>query len=218
MVELYGGQGYVELLQTLPATCASGETKDSWIAEAAVLSTSKQVVDVKALLEKLFAWGHFSPFEQAQLSFKVKAPAVVFWQCDRHRTFQYASHIRRSGRYTEFTEVDFYIPAAPDNLRDYTLSAVRQGLAAYKELLATGVKREAARYVLPAFCMLYTEIMSVNLKNLLHFLALREHPAAQPEIQELARGMLQLVGQEFPLTTEIFVKNMRALNYTFEEI
>lgn len=217
-MELYNGQGYVELIDTIPSVCPEGLTKDYWIAECASISTQKDVKDVETLLGKLFTWKHFSPFEQVQLSFRVQAPALVFWQLDRHRTFQYASHIRRSGRYTEFTGKDFYVPAATSNVVGAVETAILSGLKSYKELLNQGVQKETARLVLPAFCMLYSEVMSVNLKNLMHFLALRINPAAQREIRELAYAMFEIVEQEFPITMKLFGKNMDAINYTFGEL
>jgi len=217
-MDLYNGQGYVELLDTIPSVCPDGLTKDYWIAECATVSTQKNVKDVETLLGKLFSWKHFSPFEQVHLSFRVEAPAVVFWQMDRHRTFQYASHIRRSGRYTKFTGKDFYVPDADYNVTSAIESAILSGLKKYNDLLEQGVQKEVARLVLPAFCMLYSEVMSVNLKNLMHFLSLRTNPAAQSEIRELAHAMFTLVEKEFPITMKLFGKDMDAINYTFGEL
>lgn len=238
-VPLYDGQGYVKVLDVIPSKVPDGfSSRDAVISQAASYSTNRKITDnIKAydLLQKLFAWKHFSPFEQARISFEVKAPTVVFWQLDRHRTFQYSSHLRRSARYTEYTEEDFYIPHSFDQhslteLEDindpgttFPLFAsselkrvIADGLASYRDALASGLKKEHARYFLPAWCMLYTEIMNVDLKNLMHFFALRQHTAAQREIRELADGMFEVTRSLFPYTLKLFEENREPINYNFE--
>lgn len=220
---LYNNQGYVKLLDVMPSEIPEGySSRDAAIANTARLSTmAKPLADnmkVYDFIEKLFKWGHFSPFEQAVLKFEIKVPLICFWQLDRHRTFQYGSHMRRSGRYTSFDETDFYIPEYitqsslfQSTLRDH----ISDSFIKYQAALEAGVRKEAARYLLPAFCIMYTEEMTVNLKNLLHFLALRVDKAAQAEIRELANEMFDLTKTVFPYTCKIFAENMTPVNYNF---
>jgi thymidylate synthase (FAD) len=62
-----------------------------------------------------------------------------------------------------------------------------------------------ARMVLPV--NIYTECYSCwDLKNLLHFIALREDSHAQAEIQEYAKAMKEILIYLFPWTMSVFDK------------
>ena len=207
-MDIYGGQGYVDLLYTIPDSTGTFESKDFFIAQAAGTSHMSYIENdkqVEKLISNLFSWGHFSPFEQASLTFEIKAPAVVFWQLDRHRTFRYGSHLRRSGRYTKYFAEDFYIPEYFDMYEMAQLGlTIEHGLELYNAYIDSGMKSESARYFLPGWCMLYTEVMNVDLKNLMHFFSLRLDPAAQIEIRELANAMFELTKKEFPISMKYF--------------
>jgi thymidylate synthase (FAD) len=74
---------------------------------------------------------------------------------------------------------------------------------AYEELISKGISREEARIHLPLGTM--TEfIWKIDLHNLLHFLHLRMDSHAQPEIQEPARQIWELIQPIVPLTCEAF--------------
>jgi len=221
---LFNNQGYVKLLDVIPSVIPEGySSRDAVIANTARLSTMGKPLEnnikVYDFLEKLFSWKHFSPFEQAQLSFEIKVPLVNFWQMDRHRTFLYGSHLRRSGRYTEFLEEDFYIPdynTGSDLFQDDLKYHIQDSIIKYKKAINNGVKKETARFLLPAFCMMYTERMSVDLKNLMHFFSLRTDKAAQTEIRELASAMFNLTRVLFPYTCKIFAENKSPINYMLD--
>jgi thymidylate synthase (FAD) len=75
----------------------------------------------------------------------------------------------------------------------------------YEWYLEQGVAREMARMVLPL--NIYTEFYACwDLKNLMHFLQLREDVHAQFEIQEFARAIKEIVKKLFPVTIEAFDK------------
>jgi len=75
----------------------------------------------------------------------------------------------------------------------------------YQLLIRQGVAREMARMVLPV--NIYTEIYSCwDLKNLLHFVTLREDAHAQAEIQEYGRAIKAILVELFPWTMEAFAK------------
>ena len=70
---------------------------------------------------------------------------------------------------------------------------------AYQDLLFLNVTREQARGVLPL--SLYTEsYYTFNVRSLLHFIELRDHPGAQWEMVQYARAMTELVEPLFPVT------------------
>lgn len=73
----------------------------------------------------------------------------------------------------------------------------------YKERLSFGVAREQARKDLPLST--YTEAYwKIDLRNLLHFLALRLHPHAQKEIREYAEALATIVKEWVPNVWEAF--------------
>jgi len=80
---LYDGQGYVKLLDVMPSVIPGDySSRDAVIANTARISTQAEPcannIEVYDFLEKLFQWKHFSPFEQAQLSFEIKVPLVAW--------------------------------------------------------------------------------------------------------------------------------------------
>lgn len=175
------------------------------------------------LIKYLYKNHHTSPFEAVQFTFEVKAPLFVFRQWHRHRTWSYNEV---SARYTEM-EDEFYVPdadkigkqsASNKQVRDlnvdftdsldrdeerlmYTIGCSKS-VELYKHLLGSGWPRELARMVLP-LSMYSRMFASVNLNNLLKFLALRDHNHAQWEIQEYAKALRQLVTPIVPVTMKV---------------
>jgi len=170
----------------------------------------------RRLISFLIAEQHTSPFEHSTITFRVKVPLYIRAQVMRHRTFSYNEASRR---YTSEC-IEFHIPKelrqqAKKNLqcstddivdlndkmvkamRDHTDSAYRT----YQMMLDCGVAREQARAVLPQN-MYTTFYMTGSLHNYIKFLKLRLHPHAQPEIQELARAMKDMLSDIFPFTME----------------
>lgn len=164
---------------------------------------------------------HGSPFEHNSLTFKVIAPIFVVRQWMRHRI---ASYNEISGRYVEVKE-EIYTPAefrqqaasnrqasvAADETLDQAHAHViwqdawRGAYAAYQNLLALGVTREQARGVLPL--ALYTEMyFTCNVRALLHFIELRDHPGAQWEMVQYARALKALARPLFPTTFSAWEK------------
>jgi thymidylate synthase (FAD) len=170
----------------------------------------------RKLISFLIAEQHTSPFEHSTITFRVKVPLYIRAQVMRHRTFSYNEASRR---YTSEC-IEFHIPKelrqqAKKNLqcstddivdlndkmvkamRDHTDSAYRT----YQMMLDCGVAREQARAVLPQN-MYTTFYMTGSLHNYIKFLKLRLHPHAQPEIQELAKAMMDMLSDIFPFTME----------------
>jgi thymidylate synthase (FAD) len=181
----------------------------------------------KKLLHYLWKHRHTSPFEMGKIVFNVKMPIFVMRQWVRHR-MQNLNEI--SARYAEVAE-EFYIPtewrkqdatnkqgsvAGMDWGKPWgTQGTINQMLTdkidlhsqdsyeLYKELLENGVAREMARMVLPV--NIYTEIRCcMDVRNLLHFLSLRDESHAQWEIQQYAKGLKQIAIELFPWTIEAF--------------
>jgi thymidylate synthase (FAD) len=144
--------------------------------------------------------GHMSVFEHASATFRVSGISrACSHQLVRHRVG--VSFSQQSQRYCK-VDVDgdwFVMPPSFDaGEDDPTLTMERDeyfymcmyGAARnYQDALKAGIKPEDARYLLPEATK--TEIVvSMNVRELFHFLDLRESKAAQWEIRELARAMV----------------------------
>lgn len=207
---------------------------DERIVEAARISyksPSKGPDQDKKLLHYLYKNKHTSPFEMVKVTLNIKMPIFVMRQYIRHR-MQNLNEM--SARYTELP-AEFYIPdkwrkqdtknkqGSLDNhdwdwpspelgdisINDHNSQLLRQHCddcyKLYENLLQNGVAREMARMVLPL--NIYTEFYCCwDLKNLMHFLQLREDSHAQLEIQEFARAIKEIVKVLFPVTIDAFDK------------
>lgn len=201
------------------------------------------------LLEYLYKNKHMTPFEMCELRVQIKAPIFIFREIHRHRTFSYNE---MSGRYIQMPN-EHYVP----NLRfqdeknkqsSITDHHVRQGcyeLDNFQSIIkqeqdfiyehyedcwiANGVAKEVARINTPVsrYSIMW---MKGNLRNWLAFLSLRDHKAAQWEMQEYARAIASIVKELWPRTYNLYeeytkgavtlsaseVKFLRQKQYTFE--
>lgn len=175
------------------------------------------------LLKYLWKNHHTTPFESVIFTFEVKAPIFVFRQWHRHRT---QSYNELSARYRELSE-DFYIPdplligiQSKNNkqgrdidealdlvvnnslINDY-IHQVHESFKLYRECLEKGWPRELARMMLPVstYSHMFT---TLNLKNLLGFLTLRDDSHAQYEIRVYAQAMKKLITPIVPITIEAY--------------
>lgn len=90
---------------------------------------------------------------------------------------------------------------AADEVRQHCESSIDL----YHSLIESGVCREQARMVIPQ--NLYTTYYAtVDLHNLLHFIELRTHEGAQWEIQQVAKAMLEIARELWPVAVQAFVE------------
>lgn len=173
------------------------------------------------LIRYLLRNHHATPFEAAQFKVHVVLPIFVERQWARHCA---AGFNEVSARYTQLPK-EWYIPTrervqaqSTDNrqgsggaLHVDVVDAFRKGLnnncresyGRYEAALAAGVTRELAR--LELHVNHYTEkVWWVNLRMLLHLLALRKHEHAQWEIRQYADAMWLMVKDWAPWTAEAF--------------
>lgn len=194
---------------------------DTRIVEAARLSyqsPSKGEEQDKKLLAYLWKNKHTSPFEMVKLTLNIKMPIFVMRQYVRHR-MQNLNEV--SARYTELPN-EFYIPEkwrkqdvknkqgsvdtedlSHERLSRHLRSACKENYDLYQAMLQHGVAREMARMILPL--NIYTEIYCCwDLKNLFHFIGLRDDAHAQAEIQVYGKAIKAICKELFPWTTEAY--------------
>ena len=139
--------------------------------------------------------GHESILEHASMTFYIKASRVFTHELVRHRI---ASYSQRSQRYVNEGEPRYITPPElgevvleeQDTGAKFTADswfrlAMDSAWRTYSELLKAGVRREIARYVLPNACETQI-VMTMNFRELRHFIKLRTSKRALPEMREVA--------------------------------
>ena len=166
---------------------------------AADLMESMSDEAVKRVLKTIITSGHTSALEHASYTFAIDGVSrALTHQLVRHRL---ASYNQQSQRYVSYAEQpEFIVPPAvaedPVALKRYK-AACAGAFQAYRELLDAGVAAEDARYLLPN-AMETKIVVTMNVRELLHFFELRCCNRAQWEIRALALAMLDLVEPTAP--------------------
>lgn len=154
---------------------------------------------VRSVLSTIMGSGHHSTLEHASYTFAVDGVSrALTHQLVRHRL---ASFNQQSQRYVKFTgdlpvvkpESIAAVPEA-SALFDEVIDKVQD---VYCSLIEAGVPAEDARYVLPN--AVETKIViTMNVRELVHFFSLRCCNRAQWEIRDMAHRMLELVRPTAP--------------------
>ena len=218
------GKGFVELVDAVGS--------DLSVVNSARVSFGKHKTELdekdKKLIKYLIKHKHISTLEHCFVTFRVKVPLFVRSQHHRHRTWSYNEISRR---YTDF-DIQFYEPnlfrtqhksnRQASNESEFVTGpmagpvlgcqvheSVRRHINLvtnyYEQLLEAGVCREQARGLLPQ--NMYTEYYgTANLNNILKFVDLRIHEGAQVEIQKVAKAILQITKELYPITVGAYEK------------
>lgn len=213
---LDGGQGWIGLIDHMGTEVSA--------TNAARVSFGKMKTEFdekdEALLKYLVENQHMTPLEHITFSFSVHCPLFVARQLMRHRTFSYNEISRR---YTT-VDIEFYFPdtfrkQSESNRQASTNEIIEKNTEArqiyskitddcfdaYEKMLELGVCKEQARAILPQN-MMTTFWMTGNLRNILHFIELRDDDHAQKEIREYARAMKELIRPYIPHAIKYFEK------------
>lgn len=176
---------------------------------------------VKGLINFLYRNQHMTPFESSVFTFRIKTPIFVAREIFRHRS---SSFNEWSGRYSKLLP-EFYLPSNDRPLvqtgkpGDYSFvsgttdqhatvlqkqrQAYQTAWDAYESLLDIGVAKEVARNTLPVGVFTYF-YMTLNARNLMHFLNLRLDSHALFEIRDVAQQMEKKLEEKMPLTYAAF--------------
>lgn len=145
--------------------------------------------------------GHESMLEMVDATFFIECSRVVTHELVRHRIASYQQESQRFVNYTEEEPEDlFVVPSGwADNefISTMMLASYEADLKTYKMLIANGTPKQEARYVLPNATRTRI-IVKMNLREWRHVLRLRAHPSAQPEMQEVANAILEVLEARFP--------------------
>jgi thymidylate synthase (FAD) len=172
---------------------------------------------VEGLIRFLEKNHHLTPFESTVATFRIEAPIFVFREIMRHRS---ASYNEWSGRYSEMIP-RFYLADddrplvqegkagaytfVPGTWEQHAYMKVRQHIAfqtawdEYENQLEFGIAKEVARNVLPlaTYLRMY---MTMNARNIMHFMNLRLADNALYEIRQVAGEVEKHFAEIMPMT------------------
>ena len=154
---------------------------------------------VRSVLRTIMAGGHFSTLEHASYTFAIDGVSrALTHQLVRHRL---ASFNQQSQRYVAYANgLDVIKPASiaenPEASKLFD-EMIDKTIEAYKTFLDAGIPAEDARYLLPNAAETKI-VVTMNIRELLHFFSLRCCNRAQWEIRDLAWCMLELVRPTAP--------------------
>ena len=147
--------------------------------------------------------GHESVIEHAAVSFKIICDRGVTHELVRHRI---ASYSQESSRFCDYSagkfggELTFIKPCFwQDDDANFKIWLASMEVAEknYLALRAGGARPEEARSILPN--SLKTEIfVTMNLRELRHFLKLRTAKAAHPQMREVALKIYKILVEKLP--------------------
>lgn len=154
---------------------------------------------VHSVLSTIMRSGHFSTLEHASYTFAIDGISrACSHQLVRHRL---ASFNQQSQRYVSMKDgIDVVVPptiSANDAALEIYNKAMEASADAYTELLELGIAAEDARFVLPNAAETKI-VVTMNVRELLHFFEVRCCNRAQWEIRDMALIMLDLVRPTAP--------------------
>ena len=154
---------------------------------------------IRKVLTTIMSSGHFSTLEHASYTFAVEGVSrAPTHQLVRHRL---ASYNQQSQRYVKFKEEPPIVRPASVDTNPEAAQAFDEAIdacwQAYDKLVQAGVPAEDARYILPNACETKI-VVTMNIRELMHFFSNRCCNRAQWEIRELAWKMLELVRPTAP--------------------
>ena len=162
---------------------------------------------------------HWSIFEQATMTLEINTTRGIAAQILRHRSFTYQEF---SQRYADSSLLSDYIPVPDlrrqdtknrqnsiDDISEYEKLGLQgkiqehfaEGMRLYKELLAHGVAKECARFVLPLATptRLY---MTGSVRSWIHYIDLRSGHGTQKEHMDIANAAKSIFCEQFPAVAE----------------
>lgn len=148
--------------------------------------------------------GHEAMIEHFNISVKFITDRGISHEIVRHRIASYAQESTRYCNYSQDKFGEEITVIKPSDLKEGTVeyknwkTAMSVAECIYFELIRCGCKPQTARAVLPT-CTKTELVMTMNLRELRHFIRLRGAKDAHPDIQILAKDLLQQLKERIPV-------------------
>ena len=175
--------------------------------------------EVAGLLKYCIKHGHWSIFEQASMTVEIETTRGIAAQILRHRSFTFQEF---SQRYADTNLLADEIPMfdlrhqdtknrqnstddVPYNKKkdlEYKIAEhFVEAMDLYNELLANGIAKECARFVLPLATptRLY---MTGSVRSWVHYIDLRSAHGTQKEHMDIAEMVRSVFKEQFPIVSE----------------
>lgn len=155
-------------------------------------------------VKRIIASGHESVLEHEKLTMKFICDRGVSHEIVRHRIASYSQESTRYCNYNkekfgkELTLIRPFFWNEDEKKYKVWLEVMEKIENSYNELITLGAKPEEARSILPN--SLKTEIVvTMNMRELRHFLRLRTSKKAHPQMREVASMLLKYVKEALPV-------------------
>ena len=175
--------------------------------------------NVAGLLKYCINHQHWSVFEQAHMTVEIETTRGLAAQVLRHRSFTFQEF---SQRYADTNLLAEEIPMfdlrsqdlknrqnsnddVPQNkkqdLQEKIAEHFVESMDLYNELLANGIAKECARFVLPLATptRLY---MTGSVRSWVHYIDLRSAHGTQKEHMEIAESIRAIFAEQFPIVSQ----------------
>jgi thymidylate synthase (FAD) len=165
------------------------------------------------LLKYCIKHGHWSIFEQVDMTVEIKTSRAIAAQILRHKTFSFQEFSQRYAEIQDFENIELRAqgktnrqvgdeiinPELEDGLaNDLIQEHIEYSKSLYDRLINTGVARECARMVLPLNVQT-TLYMKGNIRSWIHYLQLRTKEDTQKEHRLIAEEIKKIFINEFPI-------------------
>ena len=164
------------------------------------------------LIKYCLEHSHVSIFEQVSMGVEIVTSRAIAQQIIRHRSFSFQEFSQRYSSVVEAEPVHLRMQAK-SNRQSSTVEVVdlealqiatesiERSFEDYEKLLAKGVARETARFVLP-LCAQTTLYMHGTVRSWLTFLNVRLDPHTQAEHRDIAVEIANIMVEHFPVITD----------------
>ena len=175
--------------------------------------------NVSGLLGYCIKHGHWSVFEQAHMTVEINTTRGLAAQILRHRSFTFQEFSQRYAdtnllaeeipmfdlRHQDYKNRQNSTDDVPKNKKadlQYKIAEhFVEAMDLYNELLASGIAKECARFVLPLATP--TRIyMTGSVRSWIHYIELRTGHGTQKEHMDVARAVQCIFLGEFPIVSE----------------
>lgn len=190
----------VELIYSAYRQCYSSDTAQKIYEKAVVGDLHLMQNFIKNCMKR----GHLSPLEHVSFTFNIQGCSrVCSHQLVRHRLASYSQQSQRYVKVNPTKDEPFYVPESISTLcdKDKLTDMLAAVYGFYDFLLSKGVPQEDARYILPEGTRTNL-VVTMNLRELLHFFNERLCSKAQDEIRVVAEAMAHLVIYTVPWIRE----------------
>ena len=173
---------------------------------------------VAGLLGYCIKHGHWSVFEQAHMTVEIETTRGLAAQILRHRSFTFQEFsqryadtnlladeipmfdLRHQDTKNRQNSTDDVPPNKKQDLQEKIAEHFVEAMDLYNELLASGIAKECARFVLPLATP--TRIyMTGSVRSWIHYIELRSAHGTQKEHMDLVHEVRQIFKQQFPICT-----------------